>query len=116
MPGFVRYKSVSVEIDFLVAAYGSRSSAHGLYVGLYTERLTAAVTPGVWVRFGPERLSPWLSSGAGLATIRRTGVEFLAGQQIASQTDSNLTVVLGPLPAPRPLTARARRARGLYSL
>lgn len=97
---FLHSKSAAIGIDVPVALRGSRSSdvfASGLYASLYTERLTAAVTPGVRVRFGPERrLSPWLSFGAGLATVRRTGVDFQGGQQLASQSDSNLTVVLAP--------------------
>jgi hypothetical protein len=97
---FLHYRSASIAIDVPVALHGSRSSdvfARGLYAGLYTERLTAALTPGVRVRLGPgRRLSPWLSFGAGLAIIHRTGVDFLAGQQLASQNDSNLTVVLAP--------------------
>lgn len=97
---FLHHKSVSIGIDVPVAIHGSRSSdvfARGLYASIYTERLTAALTPGVRVRFGPERrLSPWLSFGAGLGTIRRTGTDFQSGQQTASQSDSNLTVVLTP--------------------
>jgi len=97
---FVHSKSAAIGIEVPIALRGSRSSdvfASGLYASLYTERLTAAVTPGVRVRFGPERrLSPWLSFGAGLATVRRTGVDFQGGQQLASQSDSNLTVVLAP--------------------
>lgn len=97
---FLHYKSAAIGIEIPVAAHGSRSwdvFARGGYAGLYTERLTAVVTPGVRVRLGPERcLSPWVSFGVGLAMIRRTGVDFQFSQQIASQSDSNLTVALAP--------------------
>lgn len=101
-PGFefLRHTSVALEMEVPVALHGSRGSdifARGLYASLYTERLTAVLTPGVRMRFGPERrLSPWLSFGAGVARIRRTGVDYELGQQRASQRDSNLTVALAP--------------------
>ena len=98
--GLLHYNSVSIAVDVPAALHGSRSSdvyARGAYAGFYTERLTNAVTPGVRIRFGPgRRLSTWLSFGGGMAAIRRTGVDFQAGQPLASQSDSNLTVALAP--------------------
>ncbi|MGC4051506.1 MAG: hypothetical protein QM757_19320 [Paludibaculum sp.] len=95
-----RIGSTSISVDVPVTLYGSRSSdvyASGLYSGFYTERITAAVTPGVRARFATQRrLSPWLSFGAGAASIHRTGVDFQSGQQIAAQTDSNLVAMLAP--------------------
>jgi hypothetical protein len=54
----------------------------GGYAGFYAERLAVVLTPGVRVRFSAEWwLTPWLSFGAGLTRIRRTGVDFQFSQQ-----------------------------------
>jgi hypothetical protein len=77
---FLRHKIAAIGIEVPIAVHGSRRSdvfARGGYAGFYTERLAVVLTPGVRVRFATERwLSPWPSFGAGLTTIRRTGVDF----------------------------------------
>ena len=78
---FVQCKGAAIGIEVPVAVHGSWSSdvfARGGYAGLYTERLTAVLTPGVRVRLASERrLTAWVSFGAGLAMIRRSGTTSL---------------------------------------
>jgi hypothetical protein len=55
------------------------------------------LTPGIRVRLAPaRRLSPWLSFGAGLAVIGRTGHDFAGAQRAASQNGSSRTLALAP--------------------
>lgn len=95
-----RVKGTSIAVEIPVALHGSSSSdvyASGLYSGFYSERLTAAVTPGIRAQFTAQRrLSPWLTFGAGAASIHRTGVDFQSRQQTAAQIDSSLVAVLAP--------------------
>lgn len=65
--------------------------------GYYSERLTVALTPGIRARFASRsRVSPWISVGGGGVLIRRTGVDSILSQVIASQRDSNLGVAVAP--------------------
>jgi hypothetical protein len=97
---FFHYRTAAIGIEVPVAVHGSRSSdvfATGGYAGFYTERLTAVLTPGVRVRFAPERrISPWVSFGAGVAVVHRTGNDFSFSRPAASQTGSSRTLALAP--------------------
>ena len=96
----LHYQSATIGLEVPLALHGSRSSdvfARGGFASFYTERLTAVLTPGVRVRFATERrLSPWFSFGAGLAVIRRTGLDFAFSQPGASQNSSSRTMALTP--------------------
>jgi len=96
----LHYQSAAIGLEVPLALHGSRSSdvfARGGFASFYTERLTAVLTPGVRVRFATERrLSPWFSFGAGLAVIRRTGLDFAFSQPGASQNSSSRTMALTP--------------------
>lgn len=97
---FFNFKSAALGVEIPLAIHGSQSSdvaAIGSNASFYTERLSAVLTPGIRVGFANKsRLSPWISFGAGVASVRRTGVDFIFGQRAASQTDSNFTVALAP--------------------
>jgi len=98
---FLHYKKAAVGLEVPLAIHGFRSSnvfAQGGYAGIYTERLTAVLTPGIRVRLAPvgRHISPWLSFGAGIAVIHRTGNDFQIGQPAASQVGSSRVPALVP--------------------
>ena len=97
---FLHFKGAVIGVEVPLAVLGSRSSdvfTRGSYAGFYTERLSVTLTPGVRVRFESERrLSPWVSFGAGLTRVRRTGVDYQASQYSAAQKDTNLKMALAP--------------------
>jgi hypothetical protein len=97
---FLHFRSAAIGVETPLGVLGSRSSdifARGSFASLYTERTTAVLTPGFRVRFGREqRLSPWMSFGAGVAVIHRTGRDFGLGFPGASQIGSSRTLALTP--------------------
>lgn len=99
---FLRFRNSLIGLELPVAVYGSQSSDLHAYpssdaVTLYRERLSVAFTPGVRLRLaGDRRFCPWISLGAGLGRIDRTGTIFSSSQSAASQTDSNLVLALAP--------------------
>jgi hypothetical protein len=90
--------AVGVEVPF--SYYGSRRSdtyASGGYASVYTERITAALTPGIRVRAASAaRWSPWVSFGAGIASIHRTGQDYQLSQPAAAQEGSSRVLALAP--------------------
>lgn len=97
---FLHLGSTAIGAEAPLAFHGSRSSdiaAFSTVASLYTERITAVLTPGIRVRFARERrLSPWVSFGAGVAVIHRTGHDFAAGFTGASQIGSSRVLALAP--------------------
>jgi hypothetical protein len=88
-------------LEIPLAVHGSRSAdvfAQGSYTGVYTERLTAVLTPSIRVRpaLVGKRIAPWLSFGAGIAVIHRTGNDFQSSQAAASQVGSSRGLALAP--------------------
>jgi len=98
---FLHRKRVAIGLEIPLAVHSSRSAdvfAQGGYAGVYTERLTVVLTPGIRVRLAPvgRRISPWLSFGAGIAVIHRTGNDFQSSQPAASQVGSSRAPALAP--------------------
>jgi hypothetical protein len=98
---FVHRRKIAVGVQIPLALHGSRSAdvfAQGNAASVYTERLTAVLTPGIRIRFAPveSRISPWLSFGTGIAVIHRTGNDFLFAQPFASQIGSSRALALAP--------------------
>lgn len=98
---FLHRKKITVGFEIPLGVHGSRSAdvlAQGSYAGVYTERLTAVLTPGIRVRLAPvgRRVSPWLSFGAGIAVIHRTGNDFQSSKPAASQVGSSRALALAP--------------------
>jgi hypothetical protein len=98
---FLHRKKITVGLEIPLAVHGSRSAdvfAKGSYAGVYTERLTAVLTPGIRVRLAPVggRVSPWLSFGAGIAVIHRTGNDYQSSKPAASQVGSSRALALAP--------------------
>lgn len=92
---------VALGVEIPLAVGGARSSdvfAQGSYAGIYTERVTAALTPGIRARLAPaeKRVSPWVSFGAGVAVVHRTGNDFLDGRPAAAQVGSSRMLALVP--------------------
>lgn len=98
-PGRFKTAAAAIGVDLPLAIHGSQRAdviRAGRGTNVYTERATAVAAPGVRIRFSPgRRLTPWLSFGAGLAVIRRTGTSSGFNSRV-SQAGSSLALALVP--------------------
>ena len=97
---FLKRGNFAFGVEIPLALHGATRASvsfRGQSTSIYTEQLSMALTPAVRARFAPQRsLSPWISFGAGLARIHRTGQDFYFANALAAQVGTSRGLALMP--------------------